>query len=150
MVDADCAWSTRPLPVRMELSQLVSIRLARHHDLSRQSAMGNDGSWNCLELPMWPGVQGWKGGLWGWVVWWDKETRRQRDDACPQQQRLKPQTWFHAYAHTAGKSEDLFGGTECMPWLLWYFSTVKNLSFPCLSNLVVFQSFCLRFSKKNI
>ena len=43
-VVAHCARSSRPLPVRAELSQLVSFRLAWHPDPPRQSATGNDGT----------------------------------------------------------------------------------------------------------
>lgn len=39
---ADCARSNRPLPVRAELSLLVSIRLMWHPDSPRQSATGTD------------------------------------------------------------------------------------------------------------
>lgn len=43
-VVAHCARSSRPLPVRVELSQLVSFRLAWRPDPPRQSATGNDGT----------------------------------------------------------------------------------------------------------
>lgn len=77
LVVADCARSSRPLPVRAELSQLVSIRLVWHPDPPRQPATGNDGTWNRPQRPCDPVCRNRRARQEGGGVRWDGKLGRQ-------------------------------------------------------------------------